>query len=168
METTRPTREEIARRANEAFRADLDAVPRTTLRGGEALDRYLEPPPYDPAVDEPTDAYLEAYAFGGLGFVDAASWRHYLPRLIGYALRHLDSTAPGTMAIEALLWSLRPPDRDPPRLGSLTPEQEAVVTACLDELAFAPDSRFQPDAMQVLEEWWIPGALYRHRPPQDV
>ena len=68
-----------------------------------------------------------------------------------------------TMAIDALMWALRPPDRDPPRLASLTAEQEAVIVAVLDELAFAPDSVYQADAMQVLEEWWIPNALYRPR-----
>jgi hypothetical protein len=161
------TREEITRRAFALFRADLAAVPPMTLRGGEAVDYYNEPPPYDPAVDEPTDAYLEAYASPGLTYLDAASWRHYLPRLIAYAFRNMDSNAPGTMAVDGLLSSLRPPDRDPPRLGSLTTEQEAVIVAFLDQLAFSDDSLFQGAAMQVLEEWWIPGALYRDRPPPE-
>ena len=39
------------------------------------------------------------------------------------------------------------------------------VRAALDELAFADDSVYRTDAMQVLEEWWIPGALYRPRDP---
>ena len=154
-------RTEIIRRAYEAFRADLEATPPVTLRGGEALDSYDEPPPFDPDVDEPTDGYLEAYAFHALNFLDAPSWRHYLPRLIDYALRNIASNAPGTMAIDGLLWSLRPPDRDPPRLASLTPEQEAVIVAVLDELAFAEESVYKADAMQVMEEWWIPGALFR-------
>jgi len=157
------TREGIVRGAFALFRADLDVVPPTTLRGGEAVDYYNEPPPYDPAVDEPTDAYLEAYASPGLTYLDAASWRHYLPRLIAYALRNIDSNSPGTMAVDGLLWNLRPPEREPPRLGSLTAEQEAVVVAFLDELAFSDDSVYRNAAMQVLEEWWIPGALYRDR-----
>ena len=161
------TREGITRRAFARFRADLDAVPPMTLRGGEAVDYYNEPPPYDPAVDEPTDAYLEAYASPGLTYLDAASWRHYLPRLIHYALRNMDSNAPGTMAVDGLLGSLRPPEREPPRLSSLTAEQEAVVVAFLDELAFSDDSIYQAAAMQVLEEWWIPGALYRDRPAPE-
>jgi hypothetical protein len=70
------------------------------------------------------------------------------------------------MAIDGLLWSLRPPDRDPPRLGSLTPEQEEVIVAVLDQLAFSDDSVHRKEAMQVMEEWWIPGALYR--PPGSV
>ena len=65
------------------------------------------------------------------------------------------------MTIDALLWSLRPPDRDPPRLASLTREQEEVVVAALDKLAFSGDSAYRSDAMQVMEEWWIPEALYR-------
>lgn len=159
------TRDEITRRAYEVFEADLESIPAITLRGGAALDSYDEPPPYDRALDEPNDAYLEAWAFNGLVFLDPPSWRHYLPRLIAYALRNIGSHAPGTMAIDGLLWSLRPPDRDPPRLGSLTRDQEEVVVAALDELAFADDSVHRKQAMQVMEEWWMPGALYR--PPGD-
>ena len=154
-------RDTIIKRAYEVFRADVDRAPSITLRGGNALDSYDAPPPYEAEIDEPTDAYLEAHAFHGMTFVDAPSWRHYLPRLIDYALRNIASNAPGTMAIDALLWSLRPPDRDPPRLTSLTPEQEDVIRAALDQLAFADDSVYGSDATQVLEEWWIPGALYR-------
>jgi hypothetical protein len=66
---------------------------------------------------------------------------------------------------DALLWSLRPPDREPPRLGSLSAEQEAVVVAALDVLAFDPRSACQDLAMQVLEEYWVPGAFYRRPPP---
>lgn len=150
-----PEREQIVRRAFEAFRADLESVPTITLRGGDALDSYDEPPPYDAALDEPNDAYLEAWAFNALNFLDPQSWRHYLPRLIDYALRNIASHAPGTMAIDGLLWSLRPPDRDPPRLGSLTPAQKEVVVAALDQLAFADDSVYRADAMQVMEEWWL-------------
>ncbi len=157
-------RDLIVQRAYAAFRADVDCTPSITLRGGNALDSYDDPPPHDPEIDDPTDAYLEGYAFHGLNFVDAPSWRHYLPRLIEYALRNIASNAPGTMAIDGLLWSLRPPDREPPRLASLTTEQEDVIRAALDELAFADDSVYRTDAMQVMEEWWIPGALYRRAP----
>jgi len=154
-------RDAIRTRAFDAFKADVEAVPPITLRGGDALDSYDEPPPYDAAIDEPTDDYLETFAFNGLNFLDPPSWRHYLPRLIDYALRNIASNAPGTMAIDGLLWSLRPPDRDPPRLASLTRDQEEVVVAALDQLAFSDDSVYRKDAMQVMEEWWIPGALYR-------
>ena len=159
------TRADIIRQAFEVFRADVEAVPAMTLRGGVAVDGYEAPPPYHAALDEPTDAYLERYAFGGVTYLDAASWRHYLPRLIDYALRHVDRRTPGTMAIDGLLWSLRPPDREPPRLGSLTAAQESVIISVLDELAFADDSVHRESAMQVLEEWWLPDALYRHPHP---
>ena len=155
------TRDDIIRRAYEAFKADVESIPPITLRGGEALDSYDEPPPYDAAVDDPTVQYLEAYAFNALNFLDPRSWRHYLPRLIEYALTNVASNAPGTMAIDGFLWSLRPPDRDPPRLGSLTRDQEDVIVEALEELAFSDDSVHRKDAMQVMEEWWIPGALYR-------
>ena len=159
------TRDEIVRRAFQTFRPDSEAVPPLTLRGGNAVDGYDEADRFDPACDEPTDAYIEGYAFWGLGYLDAQSWRHYLPRLIGYALRRPDDPA---MAVEALLRSLRPPDRYPPRLGTLTAEQEAVVVAFLGTLAFGDSSgHLRNEAQQALEEWWLPGA--RHRPrPEDV
>jgi uncharacterized protein DUF6714 len=159
---------DIIQRAFEVFQADTAVVPAMTLRGGSAADDYAEVPAFDAALDEPTDAYLEAYAFWGLAYLEAASWRHYLPRLIDYALRHLDSNAPGTMAIDGLLWSLRPPDRLPPRLGSLSAPQEAVIVAFLDALAFDDNSVHQDVAMQVLEEYWVPNALYRQRPPDGA
>lgn len=159
------TRDEIVRRAFEAFHADAEAVPPLTLRGGNAVDGYDEADPFDPARDEPTDAYIEGFAFWGLGYLDAQSWRHYLPRLIDYAFRRPDDPA---MAVEALIRSLRPPDRYPPRLATLTAEQEAVVVAFLETLALGDGGgHVQADAQQALEEWWLPGA--RHRPrPEDV
>jgi hypothetical protein len=156
---------EIVRKAFEVFRADADALPPLTLRGGNAVDSYDEAAPFDPALDEPTDAYIEGFTFWGLGYLDAQSWRHYLPRLIGYAFRRPHDPA---MAVEALIRSLRPPDRYPPRLSTLTADQEAVVVAFLEALAFGDDtSHVQVDAQQALEEWWLPGASYRPR-PEDV
>src|SRR5678810_687207 len=99
------TRATIIKRAYEVFKADADSAPNITLRGGNAIDGYDEPPPFDPAIDEPTDAYLETHAFHGMNFIDAQSWRHYLPRLIDYALRNIASNAPGTMAIDCLLYT---------------------------------------------------------------
>src|SRR5262245_22759948 len=159
------TRDEIVRRAFQAFRADADAVPPLTLRGGNAVDGYDEAERFNPAHDEPTDEYIEGYAFWGLGYLDAQSWRHYLPRLMDYALRRPDDPA---MAVEALLRSLRPPDRYPHRLGTLTAEQESVVVAFLETLARDDASgHLQGEAQQALEEWWRPGA--RHRPrAEDV
>jgi hypothetical protein len=158
------TPHEIVRWAFEAFRADADTAPPLSLRGGYAVDSYDEADPFDPARDEPTDAYLEGFAFWGLGYLDAQSWRHYLPRLISYAFRLPDDPA---MAVEALVRSLRPPDRYPPRLTTLTAEQEAVVVAFLETLALGDGfAHIQGDAQQALEEWWLPGA--RHRPRPDV
>ena len=155
---------DLVSRAEAAFRADAVAVPAMTLRGGDALDSYTEPRAHDAAIDAPSDAYLETYGYWALAHLDAGSWRHYLPRLIAYALEHLGE--PGSMVTEALLWSLRPPDREPPRLGSLSAEQEAVIVAVLDVLAFDERSLDRDLAMQVLEEYWAPGALYRRRPPE--
>ena len=155
------TRSELIARAYDAFRVDVESIPPITLRGGNALDSYDEPPPYDEDVDRPTDEYLETYAYHGMVFVDPPSWRHYIPRLIDYALRNIASNAPGTMAIDGILWALRPPDRDPPRLASLSAEQEQVIAAFLDEMAFSDDSLYKDAAMEVIQEWWMPGALYR-------
>jgi hypothetical protein len=152
-------RDSLSKAARDAFSADAAAEPAMSLRSGAAVDRYDEPPAFDPELDRVSDEYLEKYAFDGLTYLDAASWRHYLPALIEYAIA--SSARPG-MVIEGLIWSLRPPDRVPPRLGSLTPEQEAVMVELLERVAFG-DRQFaeQQLALQVLEEWWIPGALYR-------
>ncbi len=152
----------IIKRAFEVFQADVTAVPPMMLRGGYAVDSYDIPPPYDAQLDEPTDAYIEQYSFGGVPHLDPASWRHYLPRLIDYALRHVEDG--GSMEIDALLWSLRPPDRELPRLASLSKEQEAVIVSFLNVLAFDERSAWQDFAMQVLEEYWVPNALYRRQP----
>ena len=153
-------RAEISRRAHEAFHADASVDPQMTLRGGYAVDSYDLAPPPDPVLDELTDTYLETYTFWGLGHLDPASWRYYLPHLFDYTFRHMDDPK---MAIEGLLHNLRPPDREPPRLASLTVEQEAVIVAFLEEVAFSEDSANGDFAMQVLEEWWIPDALYQKR-----
>lgn len=153
-------RSEISRRAHEAFQADALSVPQMTLRGGYAEDGYDFAPPPDPVLDALTDAYLEVYTFWGLAYLDPASWRHYLPHLIDYAIRHMDDPK---MVVEGLLHNLRPPDREPPRLASLTAEQESVIIAFLEDVAFSEDSANRDFAQQVLEEWWLPNALYRKR-----
>ncbi len=158
--------EAIVDRAYAVFQTDIETTPAMTLRGGNAVDSYDYPPPYDAELDQPTDDYFAAHAFWGLGYLDAASWRHYLPQLIAYTFRHIAD--PATMAPEGLLYSLRPPDRDPPRLATLTPEQEAAIVAFLEALAFGDDAGYyQADALQILEEWWLPNARYRHRPHQQ-
>jgi hypothetical protein len=153
----------IVARAFEEFRADATASPPLTLRGANAVDSYDQPVPFDPTEDEPTDEYLEHFAFWGLGYLDARSWRHYLPRLIDYALKRPDDPA---MVTEALVRSLRPPDRYPPRLGTLGAGQEGVVRSFLEEAALGDLlQHVQAEAQQALEEWWLPNA--RSRPTAD-
>ena len=144
---------------SQAFAAEKAAVPALTLRAGNRIDDYQPPVAFDPAQDAVSDGYLEQYSWG-VAHLDPASWRYYLPFLMEYALRHLSSA---DLIVEALLNSLRPPDRDPPRLASLSPDQEAAVCRLLEVLAFDPDSAHQDLACQVLEEWWVPNALYRSR-----
>src|SRR5439155_21845807 len=140
--------------AFEAFRADATAPPALTLRGANALDGYDRPTPFDPAADEPTDAYLEGFAFWGITYLDARSWRHYLPRLIDYSFRRQNDPA---MVTEALVRSLRPPDRYPPRLGALIAEQEAVVRSFLQQVALGHAiPHLHTEAQQALEYWQLP------------
>jgi hypothetical protein len=156
------TRETLVERAFAAFRPDLEALPPLTLRGAYAVDGYDRAEPFDPSRDEPTDAYLETFAFWGLAYLDAQSWRHYLPRLIDYTLRRRDDPA---MVVEAFLRSLRAPDRYPPRLASLSTDQESVVTAFLEHVArIEAGSGLAVEAQQALAEWW--GSDPRDRPTE--
>jgi hypothetical protein len=149
--------QDLGARFRDAFAADLATAPPMTLRQGDAIDSYVLPPQPDDASDAPTDAYLERYCHG-LPHLDPNSWRHYLPALADYAQRHLKQ---GTIVIDSLIASLRPPDREPPRLGSLTVTQEGVVRGLLELLAFSPESMWQAQACQALEEWWIEDPQYR-------
>ena len=144
----------VVSRAFEVFEADAAFPPPLTLRGANSVDSYALPTPFDPVEDEPTDAYLEGYAFWGLGYLDARSWRHYLPRLIAYAFRCPQDPA---MVTEALVRSLRPPDRYPPRLATLNADQEDVVRVFLEQAALGDAiPHVQAEAQQALEEWWLP------------
>lgn len=138
---------ELIANAFAAFAAGAANAPLLTLLGGNALDEYKEPPPFNKSVDALSDAYWEQYHWG-IGYLDAASWRHVLPHLIEYALRHLQK---GSSVTDAFLNSLRPPDRVPPRLASLSSEQKMVVTRFLDVLAFSSESAHQDLACQVFE-----------------
>lgn len=121
------------------------------------MDDAVPPPAFDATTDAVTDAYLEMF-FWGVSFLDTPSWKHYLPPLVEYALRHQYQPS---LVVEALLTSLRPPDREPPRLAALSLEQQAVITELLDLLAFGDASAHQELASQAHEEWWAPGAIYR-------
>jgi hypothetical protein len=142
-----------------AFKAESAEPPSTSLRGGDALDDNEAPPAFDAQVDKGTDEYIERYIWG-LSYLDPRSWRHYLPILVEYTLRHAHD---GSHIGDALLASLRPPDKDPPRLASVSAEQESVIVELLDYLAFSEASAHQAFACQLLEEWWAPNALYRPR-----
>jgi hypothetical protein len=150
---------EHARLARDAFRAELAEPPALSLRGANAVDGYDTPEPFDPVLDEPTDDYLERFTFWSMPYLDARSWRHYLPRLIEYALAHPDDPA---MVVQATVRSLRPPDRVPARLTTLSPEQEAMVVRFLEHVAASDDQDgSRDDARSALEEWWRPGAPLR-------
>jgi hypothetical protein len=150
---------EIVSRAFKVFHADVAAPPPLTLRGANAVDSYNYPTPFDPAADAPTDQYVDGFGFWGIGYLDARSWRHYLPRLIDYAFRHPNDPA---MVVEALVRSLRPPDRYPPRLASLSADQEDLVRTFLEQVALGGAvPHLQSEAQQALEEWWLPNPRCR-------
>ena len=142
-----------------AFSAEGTAFPAMTLRGGDALDLDKPAPPFDVLVDAISDEYLDAHP-SGTGYLDAASWRHVLPFMMEHALRHITETSDVT---DALLTSFRPPDRNPPRLGSLTKPQETAVLRFLDVMAYSEESGSRDLAALVLSEWWTPDAI-----PKDL
>ena len=147
----------IVAAAKIAFAQEVAQAPPMSLRAGNAVDNYVVQPPYSPTEDRVCDAYFEQN-YWGIAHLDALSFRHYLPALIDFSLRHLGQ---GSNVVDTLVFNLRPPDREPPRLGSLSPAQGGVITLFLDLLAFDAGSAFKDDAMLALEEWWAPGALYR-------
>ena len=142
-----------------AFSTESTAFPAMTLRGGDALDLDKPAPPFDVVADAVDDEYLEAHPWGS-GYLDATSWRHYLPFMMSYALRHVTESSDVT---DALLTSLRPPERTPPRLGSLSKAQETAVLRFLDVMAYSEESASMDLATLVLSEWWTPGAI-----PKDL
>jgi hypothetical protein len=138
--------------------SDLPTAPAMSLRGGNALDSYDAAPAFDPETDRVTPEYLEAHHWG-ISHLDNQSWRFYLPHLLGHALQNMSN--PTSSATDTFLFSLRPPDRDPPRFGSLSGTEEQAVVAVLDKLAFSEESVWREPAMIALEEYWAPGATYR-------
>jgi hypothetical protein len=152
-------RTDLVQKAARAF-GESATAPAVTLRAGNAIDGYAAAPLFEEALDAPTDTYLESN-YWGLAHLDPASWRHYVPRLIEYALKHKSN--PSTMVVDAFLASLRPPDREPPRFADLSSEQEGVLVKFLDCLSFDEDSAWSSEAILALEEYWAPGALYRSR-----
>jgi len=148
---------EIVQLVRDAFSADVENKPVITLRGGDCLDDCGDPPAFDPELDAASDEYLESFHWG-VGYLDAASWRHYLPTLADYAVRHFNK---GTLVGEALVTSLCAPDQDPPRLATLTHPQEEAVTLLLEFLAFTAGSGHQDSACRAIDEWWSTDAFYR-------
>jgi hypothetical protein len=153
----------IVERAFAAFATETAASPPLSLRGGYDIDSYKRAEPFDPTTDRPTAEYIEQHAFWGLGYLDAQSWRHYLPRLIQYSLLNPDDPH---MVTETLVRSLRPPDRYPPRLRSVTREQAGLLAVFLEHLTDThPSEDLRKEARQALDEWWGPQP---HSRPSDA
>ena len=137
--------------------ANMPEMPEMSLRAGNALDDGNRPLAFDPEADQATGVYLEENHWG-IAHLDAASWQYYLPILINYAIVNLSN--PHSMAVDSFLSSLRPPDRDPQRFGSLSEEQKSAVTGLLDLLAFQEGSAWSESAIVALEERWAPGSTF--------
>jgi hypothetical protein len=140
-----------------AFGREAGSAPPMSLRAGNAADNYENQPPYSSTEDLMSDAYLEQH-YWGIAHLDPVSFRHYMPALVEYSLRSIEHVS---NVVDTLLFNLRPPDRDPPRLGAFSFEQEAVLVRFLEVMAFSENSAFQEEASLALEEWWAPGARYR-------
>jgi hypothetical protein len=69
---------DLADRIRLAFAAEMDATPPMSLRGGNDVDSYDLPAPFDPVADELTDGYIARYAYWALPHLDPDSWRHHL------------------------------------------------------------------------------------------
>ena len=133
---TQPTNDLIAH-LKVAFAADLECPPRMTLRSGDSVDSFGVKQPHHVESDVVTDRYLSRYAWG-MAHLDAESWRHYLPAFAAFALRNLQSNE---VVVTAFIQSLRPPDRDPPRLASLNATQQSVMKDVLEVLAYRSEER---------------------------
>ena len=147
----------IVEEAQTVFAEEACSHPLMSLRAGNAADSYETQPPYSELEDRLSDEYLETN-YWGIAHLDPQSFKHYLPALIEYSLRNIKQ---GSNLVDTLLFNLRPPDREPPRLAAMSPAQEALLVKFLDALAFSEESVFRAEASIALEEWWAPGALYR-------
>lgn len=137
----------------------LTAAPRMTLRQGNAVDSYRDPgSKFEDESRAPEDRYLEEFHWG-IPHLDSVSWKFYLPHLISYSIRHLGDGS--SLVVSGFLQSLRPPDREPPRLATVTKEEEKVIVTVLELLGFDKSSAHQEEALRVLQEYWIPGATNR-------
>lgn len=150
--------DDLKQRIRAAFAADLARHPPMTLRSADSVETYGVGLPFDPVRDQSTPAYFDHYG-SGVAHLDPASWRHYLPQL---AIHALDFPEYGGLTIAQLLQSLRPPDRHPPRLRSLSKPQEDVMRQFLEVVASSPASNFQRAASEALEEWWTERASLRN------
>ncbi len=147
----------LTQQAAEAFAVEVAAQPPMSLRAANARDSYEAAPSFCAVRDRISDTYLEEH-YWGIPHLDPVSFRHYLPALLDFGLRHL---AVQSIVVDTLLSSLRPPDREPPRLAALSADQEQVIVEMLDYLAFDEHSVYQADGQLALEEWWGPAARYR-------
>ncbi len=130
-----------------------------SLRQGDEIDSHDAPAPDVAPMDwrDIPEHELETHHWG-FTYLDADSWRFYLPAFLAYSVRHLSRGE--SLVIAACLSNLRPPDRVPSRFITLSDRQRKTVISVLAFLAFDSESHFTADACQVLEECWIENPLY--------
>ena len=85
-------KEEFIELIERAFGRESKTPPPMTLRAGNALDDYEDPPAFDPRIDVPTGENLETFHWG-LPHPDSRSWRYYLSFFIEYAVHHIKESS---------------------------------------------------------------------------
>jgi len=137
-----------------------DTLPVITLKQGDDIDAYGKSSEEKNAVLNDwrsiPDEYLVQYQ-NGLIYLDAQSWRYYLPAFLRHAVCNANRVSPAT---DACLSNLRPPDKEPPRLKTISPTERTAIVSALEYLAFDLGSVYQETACQVLEEYWVEKSLY--------
>lgn len=151
-----------------AIESAFAGVPRgrVTLHEAEAMDRRLsieeataarKRDPESDWRDVPAASIEECRA--ALCFVDADSWRFYLPAYMRLGLRHLD--APRNLAIDVAIYSLDcgagPPEaveRNLERFRGLRPDQAAAVRRFLTFASQNEDLCDAYVARQALDTYW--------------
>jgi hypothetical protein len=154
----RPEQTQLLHSISEAFPSDV-AHAALSLRQGDEIDSHETPAPDVIPVNwrDVPENELETYHWG-FTYLDAESWRFYLPAFLTYSVRYLSRGK--SLVVAACLSNLRPPDKVPSRFSTLSVCQRRTVVTVLEFLAFDSESDFTTDACQVLEEYWMEHPLY--------
>ncbi|MEM8720278.1 MAG: DUF6714 family protein [Cyanobacteria bacterium P01_G01_bin.39] len=84
---------------NKAFQDPTANNPLMSLRFRDAVDIYNSEIVYNEQLDQPTNEYLQQFAYWGMPYLDPVSWHYYLPFLINYYLRNAIEDAPAESSL---------------------------------------------------------------------